>query len=146
MLSCDIQATAISYQEKGILIQGVPGVGKTSLALRLIENGAVLLGDDLVKIFIRKGQLYCQGKKKLKGVVEIRGLGLIKGFKVAPPVPVLCVIQLHKKSVERLPKSKKISLLGKKIPVFDFYACETNDIQVLYAIRILSGVFSLLKE
>ncbi len=142
----DVQATAISYHGKALLIQGPSGVGKTRLALQLIERGAKLIGDDCVSVFIKKNQLYCKAKENFKGVLEIRGLGLVKGFKVAEPSPVLSLIRLHPEKVERLPKTKKISLLGKKVPVFDFYACETNDIQVLYLTRILNGRFSLLKE
>ena len=142
----EIQATAISYQKHAILIQGPSGTGKTSLALQLIERGAHFIGDDIVEVFIKNKQLYCKSEEKLKGVVEVRGLGLVAGLKVSKPAPVLCVIRLHFEQVERLPKSKNVLLLDKKIPVFDFYACETNDIQVLYAIGVLKGRFSLLKE
>ena len=133
----EIQATAISYQKHAILIQGPSGTGKTSLALQLIERGAHLIGDDIVEVFIKNKQLYCKSEEKLKGVVEVRGLGLVAGLKVSKPAPVLCVIRLHKKPTERLPKKKTISLLNKKIPVFDFYACNTTEISVLYAVRVL---------
>ena len=146
MSSCDIQATAVSYQGAAVLIQGKSGLGKTRLALQLIERGAKLIGDDCVHLFIKKNQLYCGAKENLKGVVEVRGLGLVKGLKVAKPTPVLCIVRLHKKMTERFPKDQVISILDKKISVFDFYACETNDIQVLYTIRLLKGRFSLLKE
>ena len=76
----------------------------------------------------------------------MRGLGLVGGIKVAKPVPVLCVIRLHKKPTERLPKPKTISLLNKKIPLFDFYACNSTVISVLYAINVLMGDLTLLKE
>ena len=142
----DIQATAVSYAGHAVLIQGNSGVGKTTLALQLIEKGASLIGDDLVEVFIQKDRLYCRAKKNLKGVIEIRGLGLVRGLKTAEPVPVLCAVCLHTTMTERLPENRTISLLGKKIPVFDFYACETNDIRVLYAIRVLKGQLSLLKE
>ena len=142
----DIQATAICYQRYAVLIQGPAGVGKTSLALQLIERGATLIGDDVVEIFLKNNKLYCQAKETLKGVVEVRGLGLVAGLKVAKAVPLLCVIQLHPKPTERLPKKKEIVLLHKKVPVFDFYACNMTEISVLYAIRALLGELSVLKE
>ena len=37
-------------------------------------------------------------------------------------------------------------MLNKKIPVFDFYACNTSEISVLYTIRTLTGRLTLLKE
>ena len=142
----DIQATAVSYKKRAILIQGPPGVGKTSLALQLIEKGAFLIGDDVVNIFIKNNKLYCKFKEKLKGIVEVRELGLVAGLKVSKAAPLLCVIRLHEKPSERLPKRKTISLLNKKIPVFDFYACNRTEISVLYAIRTLMGKVALLKE
>ena len=142
----DIQATAISYKKQGILILGSSGIGKTSLALQLMEKGAVLIGDDVVELFLKNNKLYCKSKEKLKGYIEVRGLGLIGGLKVAKPTPVLCAIRLHKKTTERLPKSKTTSLLNKKIPVFDFYACNTSEISVLYSVRTLLGELSFLKE
>ena len=142
----DIQTTAVSYKKRSILIQGPPGIGKTTLALQLIERGAVLIGDDVVEIFIKNNKLYCKSKEKLKGIVEVRGLGLVSGLKVSKPAPVLCLIRLHKKPTERLPKQKWVLLLNKKIPVFDFYACNASEISVLYAIRTLIGKLTLLKE
>ena len=46
----DIQATAVSYKNQAILIQGPANIGKTSFALSLIEKGATLIGDDVVEI------------------------------------------------------------------------------------------------
>ena len=142
----DIQASAVSYKNKVILIQGMAGVGKTTLALQLIERGAILVGDDLVEIYLKNNKLFCKAKEKLKGIAEVRGLGLVTGFKTAKPAPVLCVIRLHKKPVDRMPTSETILLLGKKIPVFDFYACNTTEISVLYTIRCLIDKMTLLKE
>ncbi len=146
LLQKDIQATAISYKKQAILITGPAGVGKTTLALQLIERGASLIGDDCVNIFIKNNDLYCKPKEKLKGVIEVRGMGLVAGLKVVKDAPVLCVIRLHKKMIERLPKPKTISLLNKKIPVFDFCACNSTEISVLYAVRILMRNLILLKE
>ena len=142
----DIQATAVSYKNRAILIQGSAGIGKTTLALSLIEKGAVLIGDDVVELFIKNNKLFCKSKEILKGVVELKGLGLVGGFKVSKPVPVLCIICLQKKKSERLPKPKSISILNKKIPVFNFYACNLSEISVLYTIKTLTGQMTLLKE
>ncbi len=146
MICQSIQATAVCFKKKAILIQGPSGVGKTALALRIIDRGGTLLGDDLVDVFVKKDTLYCKGKQRLKGVVEIKGLGLVCGLKTAKACPVLCVIRLHNKKTDRLPSAHYITLCNKKIPVFDFYACEMNDIQVLYVVDILKGRYSLLKE
>lgn len=142
----DFLSTAISYKNQAVLITGPSGVGKTTLALHLIEKGAKIIGDDVVEIFIKNNQLFCKSKPKLKGVIEVRGLGLVSGLKVAKPTKVACLVRLHNQKTDRMPEMKMIALLDKKIPVFDFYACETNFIQVLYALKVLNGDLNLLKE
>ncbi len=142
----DFQSTAVSYKNQAVLITGPAGIGKTTLALRLIENGARLIGDDVVEIFIKNNQLYCKAKERLKGVVEVRGLGLVAGLKVKGATKIACQIRLHPQKTERLPEFQTTDLMGKKIPVFDFYACETNFIQVLYALKVLNKDLTLLKE
>ena len=47
----NIHATAVDIKGSGVLIIGHSGVGKSDLALRLIENkGAVLVSDDRVDL------------------------------------------------------------------------------------------------
>ena len=45
-----IHATAVSIEDKGILIVGKSGSGKSSLALSLIAKGAHLICDDRAKL------------------------------------------------------------------------------------------------
>lgn len=142
----DFQATAVSYKNQALLITGPAGIGKTALALQLIEKGAKLIGDDIVDIFIKNNVLFCKAKQELKGIVEVRGLGLIGQLDVSKPTKVACVIRLNSQKTERFPEAQMMDLLGKKIPFFDFYACETNFIQVLYLLRILNGELNFFKE
>ena len=141
-----IQASAVCYKNKAVIIMGAAGIGKTTLALQLIERGGTLIGDDCVKLFIKNNQLFCKPQGILNGVAEIKGLGLVAGFKVSKPVPVLCVIRLQKKKNEALPIQKTICFLNKKIPVFDFCACNSTEISVLYVIKILMNEMTLLEE
>jgi len=39
------QATAVAINGRAVLIEGPPGAGKSTLALALIDRGAVLVGD-----------------------------------------------------------------------------------------------------
>ncbi|MEC9182929.1 MAG: aldolase, partial [Pseudomonadota bacterium] len=41
-----VHATAIAIDGKGVLLRGPSGSGKSDLALRLLEAGGVLIGDD----------------------------------------------------------------------------------------------------
>jgi serine kinase of HPr protein (carbohydrate metabolism regulator) len=41
-----LHATSVAIDGHVVLIQGVSGIGKSDLALRLIDRGAVLISDD----------------------------------------------------------------------------------------------------
>jgi HPr kinase/phosphorylase len=62
----------------GVLITGRSGIGKSEIALDLIERGHRLVADDVVMV-TRKGEgiLIGAGSDVVKNYMEIRGLGLI---------------------------------------------------------------------
>lgn len=62
----------------GVLITGRSGIGKSEVALDLVERGHRLVADDVVMI-TRKGEgiLIGAGTQLVKHFMEIRGLGLI---------------------------------------------------------------------
>jgi HPr kinase/phosphorylase len=71
--------TLVEVQGTGVLIRGASGVGKSECALALIQNGAALVADDVVRISHLGGSAL-MGTAKLSemfGFIEIRGLGLI---------------------------------------------------------------------
>ena len=62
----------------GLLLTGRSGIGKSEIALDLVERGHRLVADDVVMI-TRKGEgiLIGSGSQLVKHFMEIRGLGLI---------------------------------------------------------------------
>jgi len=62
----------------GVLLTGRSGIGKSEIALDLVERGHRLVADDVVMI-IRKGEgiLMGSGTDLVKHFMEIRGLGLL---------------------------------------------------------------------
>ena len=71
------QATGVALGRRGVLIEGPPGSGKSSLALLLIDRGAVLIGDDGVLLEARAGALWALPHPQTAGLLEIRNVGLI---------------------------------------------------------------------
>lgn len=87
------QATCVAIGNRAILIEGPPGCGKSSLALALIDRGAVLVGDDGVDLIRASGTLLASPAPATQGLIEIRNLGLVR-LPFAQAVPVALVVVL----------------------------------------------------
>ena len=83
-----IHATAVAVGGQGVLLFGPPGSGKSDLALRLIDRGAVLIADDRVHV-AADGTLHPPAA--LAGLLEVRGLGILHMAHVAGVVAALAV-------------------------------------------------------
>jgi HPr kinase/phosphorylase len=64
--------------DAGVLLLGKSGAGKSDLALRLIALGAELVADDYTELFIRRGKLFGRAPKRIAGLIEARGIGIVK--------------------------------------------------------------------
>jgi len=67
----------ISIADKGVLIIGDAGIGKSSFALELLYQGYQLIADDIVDIKILNEHLYGICPPMLENVLYSRELGLI---------------------------------------------------------------------
>lgn len=74
-----IHATLVDFNGKGILLRGKSKSGKSDLALRLIaRKGAKLVADDMVILRSEKGYVIGQAPENLRGLLEVRGIGIIR--------------------------------------------------------------------
>lgn len=73
-----LQAGCVSIGGRGVLIEGEPGTGKSSLALTLIDRGAILVGDDGVLLTARDGHLTASPHPRTAGLLEVRNLGVLE--------------------------------------------------------------------
>jgi HPr kinase/phosphorylase len=71
-----IHATIVTLHGKGVLIRGASGSGKSDLALRLIDRGAVLIADDYCHIKAENGRIVATAPDSIAGQIEVRGLGI----------------------------------------------------------------------
>jgi len=73
-----VHGSFVDVYGMGLLITGRSGIGKSEIALDLVERGQRLVADDVVMI-TRKGEgiLMGSGTDLVKHFMEIRGLGLI---------------------------------------------------------------------
>jgi len=91
-------------EDAGVLILGASGSGKSDLALRLIERGAVLVADDRVDLFASDGRLWGSATGNLAGLVEIRGVGIVSLPSRSEAAIALVVELVAPDTVSRLPE------------------------------------------
>ncbi|WP_404822900.1 HPr kinase/phosphorylase [Novosphingobium huizhouense] len=87
------QATCVMIGRRALLIEGEPGAGKSSLALALIDRGAVLVGDDGVLLDVDGDVLLASPHPNIAGKLEVRNLGIVDMPSVVA-APIALVVAL----------------------------------------------------
>jgi serine kinase of HPr protein (carbohydrate metabolism regulator) len=111
------QATCISVEGRGVLIEGPPGSGKSSLALALIDRGAVLVGDDGVSLEQHGTRLIASPVPATRGLLEVRNLGIIGVGAVMPRVTVALVLVLDAAAPRFIAEAESTTRLGSTLPL-----------------------------
>jgi hypothetical protein len=101
----NIHASCVAIGTQGVLLLGPSGAGKSDLALRLIDEGAKLVADDRTILFLRRGVLNARAPATIKGLLEIRGLGIVKSPACAS-VAIALVVRLGREGA-RLPAPRR---------------------------------------
>ena len=110
------QATAVAIGGRALLIEGPPGSGKSSMALALIDRGARLIGDDSLLLEAASGQLLVHPHPNTRGLLEVRGLGLLT-FEVCEAVPVALVLSLDKQAPRHIEAAESSERAGITMPM-----------------------------
>lgn len=120
-----VHATTVAIGGRAVMIQGRSGTGKSDLALRLIDRGAVLVSDDQTLV-VRKGkQLLASPPATIAGEIEVRGLGIL-AMPHAGEVPVALVVIVDA-APERLPTAlAEKRFAGVTIPAATLAALEAS--------------------
>ncbi len=105
-----MQASCVAVGGRGILIQGPPGSGKSSLALALLDRGAELIGDDGVTLAARSGAVWASPPPHIAGLIEVRNVGLLTR-PVAGSAPVALTLVLDY-AAPRLPEAPDLVDIG----------------------------------
>ncbi len=110
------QATCVAIGGRGLLIEGAPGTGKSSLALSLIDRKAVLVGDDGVSLAVAGGKLRASPAPATTGLLEIRNVGIVT-VPTASDVPVCLAIRLDAAAPRFVEAPDKITIGGIAVPL-----------------------------
>jgi serine kinase of HPr protein (carbohydrate metabolism regulator) len=101
-----VHASAALVGERGVLVRGAPGSGKSSLVLSLLARDpdtTALVADDRVALTTAHGRLLASAPAEIAGMMEIRGHGIVRRPWVSPVVVDLVVDLLPADECPRLP-------------------------------------------
>ena len=121
-----LHATSVMIGGRVLLLIGTSGRGKSDLALRLIDRGALLLSDDYTALVARNGTLYASPPAAIAGRREIRGVGIVE-MAFAGEGPVALMLDLDNVP-ERLPHEPlaMTEYCGVAIPTLAIAALEAS--------------------
>jgi HPr kinase/phosphorylase len=110
-MSASVHASAVLAGARAVLIRGPSGSGKSRFALELIQAAgtsalpfARLVGDDRVHLQAAGGRLLVRPVEALAGLIEVRGLGIVR-MAHEPCAVVGLVVDLGAHA-ERLPQEE----------------------------------------
>ena len=130
-----IHATCVEWFGRGILIRGKAGSGKSDLALRLIDAGAVLVADD--QVLLENG--VASAPARLQGLLEVRGFGIVK-LPFAETTQIVLTIDLRASDeIERLPERFDGVL---RLDPF----CTSAAAKIKLALRVIAGERHLISD
>ena len=119
----NIHASAVVLGDRGIVIAGEPGMGKTQLALDLISHArtqglfARLVGDDQIFLSAHSGRLVCAAPAAIAGLAEVRGFGP-QPVRYEAKAPVDLLVRLVGRSAaQRFPEAETEVLRGCPVPL-----------------------------
>lgn len=113
-----VHASTVAIDIHAVVIRGRSGSGKSDLALRLIDTGAVLVADDQTIIELLSGGLVASAPDTIRGRIEVRGLGIIS-LPDAGPTPIGLIVDLMpQRDIRRLPVEPELhtSIIGIDVP------------------------------
>lgn len=130
-MSLNLHATCIAFAGRAALLLGPSGAGKSDLALRAIAAGAVLVADDQVLLATERGRLIARPPPAIAGLIEVRGIGLVR-YPYLRQAPVcLAVALLPSDQVPRLPEPATVEYISVQIPHVEMAAFEDSAVAKL---------------
>lgn len=130
-----LHATAVCLGPRAALLRGPSGAGKSDLALRCLAlspqgpwGGSFdLVADDQVLVRKAGPHLELAPPERLAGLLEVRGLGIVRLTHRAPVALALLVDLVKPAEIDRFPDPWPAEdLLGLRIPIFRVDAADLS--------------------
>ena len=113
-----VHASCAARDGEAVLLLGPPGAGKSDLLLRMIHLGWNLVADDQVRLLPGPDGVRAAAPPALAGLIEVRGLGLLGGFRAVGSARVSLAVRLvPRDEVPRLPAPERHPVLDRSVPL-----------------------------
>ena len=117
-----VHGSAVLVGERGVLIRGPSGSGKSSLLLGLLASEPAttwLIADDRVVVTAAHGRLIASAPPVLAGLMEIRGQGIVRRPFVSPARLHLVVDLKPLSDCDRMPdrEAETVSVEAIELPL-----------------------------
>jgi serine kinase of HPr protein (carbohydrate metabolism regulator) len=109
-----LHATTVAIDGQAVVIEGRSGAGKSDLALRLIDRGAVLVADDQTLLVRQGDRVIARCPDTIAGQLEVRGIGIVT-LPHATDVPVALIVRLGDED-QRMPERRTRRVAGVVVP------------------------------
>jgi HPr kinase/phosphorylase len=117
-----VHASAVKIGDRGVLVRGASGSGKSSLVLQLLSADPVrctLIADDRVALSAgSQGRAMASAPPLLAGLLEIRGQGILRLPYVSPATIDLVVDIVPPGACPRMPSAeqRQVAVAGTTVP------------------------------
>lgn len=109
-----LHASAVIAHERGVLIIGASGSGKSSLALQLMALGATLVSDDQTMLSRVDEMVHMTAPESIAGLIEARGVGILRARNTGARLHL--VVDMDQAETKRLPDAHSKTILGQTLP------------------------------
>jgi serine kinase of HPr protein (carbohydrate metabolism regulator) len=129
-----LHATSVAIDGHAVLLEGLSGTGKSDLAMRLIDRGALLISDDQTVVMRREARLLARAPGTIRGKIEVRGVGIVT-LPCVEDVPVALIVRLGVAPM-RMPERRQRRLAGVVVREVAFEAFHASTpLKIEWALR-----------